>query len=95
LGLQRAGQKSEGLNVNVKKAPFHILLRKLSTVITPFYATLVTCATKKMLFNKSNGITAMYKKNVNCLLCFFIGPLSSFTCLSFVPDRDFTNEKTH
>jgi hypothetical protein len=76
-----------GTACECKEASFHILFRKLSTLITPFYATLVTCATEQMMFNKS--------KNINCQLCSFSVPLSSPACLSYVTDRVFTNDKTH
>lgn len=52
LNLKPVGQVSEGTECEYKKASFHILVTQLSTVITPFYATVVTYAIEEMLFNK-------------------------------------------
>jgi hypothetical protein len=72
LDLEPVGQVSTETVCEYKKTSFHILFRKLSTVITPFYATVEKYATEQMLFSKSYGITARLK-NVNFLLCFFGG----------------------
>lgn len=65
LGPGTGWPRKWGTACEYKKASFHILFRKLSTVIMPFYATIVAYESEQMLFNKSSGITVR-SKNVNC-----------------------------
>jgi len=65
LGPGTGWPRKWGTACEYKKASFHVLFRKLSTVITAFCSTVVTCVTEQMLVNKSKWITAR-SKNVNC-----------------------------